>query len=277
MEKVTDWIQLWRELAEMQSRNWHKRDESKDHWRERAHHFDACVKRRWAKPDSTRDFVIVQLEAHPGATVLDIGAGTGAWAVLLAKYACRITAVEPSPAMIHVMRENLEAEGLDNIEIVQERWPEALVGPHDFSICSHAMYGSPDFLGFIGRMMDVTKQTCFLVLRAPTLDGVMAEAAQRILGYPYDSPNFHVAYNALLQMGIFPNVQVEDTGLWEPWVSESIEDALSDVKRRFGLVDNSEHDRFLEDLLRRRLNYRDGQYVWPPGVRSMLVYWDVSG
>ena len=51
---------------------------------------------------------------------------------------------------------------------------------------------------------------------------------------------------------------------------------LSDVKRRFGLVDNSEHDRFLEGLLRRRLACQDGQYVWPPAVRSMLVYWDVS-
>jgi precorrin-6B methylase 2 len=276
LEKVTDWVQLWRELAEMQSRSWHRRDESKDHWRERARHFDDCVKRRWATPDSTRDFVIAQLQADSRTTVLDIGAGTGAWAVLLAKYARRITAVEPSSAMIHVMRENLEAEGLDNVEIVQERWPEAAVETHDFSICSHAMYGSPDFPAFIGSMINATEQTCFLVLRAPTLDAVMAEAAQHILGHPYDSPNFQVAYNALLQMGIFPNVLVEDTGLWEPWVNESIEDALSDVKRRFGLVENSEHDQFLEDLLRRRLNYQDGQYVWPPGVRSMLVYWDVS-
>jgi 2-polyprenyl-3-methyl-5-hydroxy-6-metoxy-1,4-benzoquinol methylase len=279
MEKLTDWTQLWRELAEMQSRRWHKKDDSdksSDHWRDRARHFDACVKRRWAKPDSSRDFIIAQLEAHPGATVLDIGAGTGAWAVLLAKHARQVTAIEPSSAMLQVMRENLEAEGIDNVEIVQEKWPGVSVEPHDFSICSHAMYGSPDFPDFVGHMVDATKQICFLMLRAPTRDGVMAQAAQRVLGHMYDSPNFQVAYNALLQMGIFPNVLVEDTGLWEPWVNETIEDALEDVKRRLGLAENDEHDQFLKTLLHKSLTRQDGQYVWPRGVRSMLVYWNVN-
>ena len=104
----------------------------------------------------------------------------------------------------------------------------------------------------------------------------MAEAATRIWGHPYDSPNFQVAYNVLLQMGIFPNVLMENTGLWKPWVSASLEDALSEMKRRFGLGPVGEYDDFLMELLRRRLTFEAGQYVWPRSVRSALVYWNVD-
>jgi precorrin-6B methylase 2 len=277
MERVTDWIELWRQLAEAQSRSWKERDgeqgQEGDAWRDRAREFDARTRERWARPDSSREAVVAALQAQPGATVLDIGAGTGAWACLLARHARLVTAVEPSPTMIEVMEENLAAEGIENVRIVRGSWPDASVPVHDFSLCSHAMYGYPDLPAFVRRMMEVTRRTCFLVMRAPTNDGLMAQAAQRIWGQPYDSPNFQVAYNALLQMGLFPNVLMEDTGFGEPWTNASLEEALEVVKRRFGLATPSEHDEFLEELLRRRLTWQDGQYAWPPAVRSVLVYW----
>jgi len=277
MERTTDWIRLWRELAEIQARRWAAREQGGkggDAWRDRAHSFDAFVRKRWSRPDSSRRTVIAALQERPGATVLDIGAGTGSWAVLLARYARLVTAVEPSPAMVEVMKKNLADEGIDNVRIVQDTWPEAQVEVHDFSLCSHAMYGYPDLPAFIQRLLDVTRHTCFLVMRAPTIDGVLAEAARHLWGHPYDSPNFQVAYNAMLQMGLFPNVLMEDTGLWDVRTHDSLEEALADVKRRLGLADaeHSEHDAFLLDLLRRRLTWQDGKYVWPPGVRSALVY-----
>ena len=97
----------------------------------------------------------------------------------------------------------------------------------------------------------------------------------RIWGQPYDSPNFQIAYNVLLQIGIFPHVLIEDSELWEPWTNDSLEEALDDVKRRFGLPEVSEHDDFLQNLLQRRLKQADGRVVWPRGVRSALVFWDV--
>lgn len=282
MEKGTDWIRLWRELAETQSKSW-KRDGNQDAdrladtWRNKARGFHANTKRRWAQPDSSQTFIVNWLQAHPGASVLDIGAGTGAWSMLLAQYARLVTAVDPSPAMIEVLEENLAVEGIGNVQIVRGTWPDVAVEPHDMTLCSHAMYGSPDLPAFVRRMMEVTRRTCFLVLRAPTADGVMAEAAMQVRGQPHDSPNFQVAYNALLQMGILANVLMEDSGFWPPWISDSLEEARGDIKRRLGLDEGSEYDASLAGLLRRRLTYQDGRYVWPPGVRSALVYWNVAG
>jgi SAM-dependent methyltransferase len=279
MEKLTDWSALWRELVEVKS-NSRKRDlgaqPASDVWCAKAHDFDEGVKRRWAKPDSSRKLILSQLDAD--STVLDIGAGTGAWSVFLARRARHVTAVEPSPAMVEVMRQNLAEEGITNVTIIQGAWPDALVEPHDFSLCSHAMYGCPDLAAFVARMVACTRRVCFLILRAPTLDGVRAEAAQHIWGHPLDSPNFTIAYNILLQMGIYANVLMEDTGLWEPRTSASLEDALIDMKRHLGLNGNSEHDEYLLELLRRRLAWEPprNQYVWPREVRSALVYWQVS-
>jgi 2-polyprenyl-3-methyl-5-hydroxy-6-metoxy-1,4-benzoquinol methylase len=275
MEKITDWSSLWRELVEIKSHS-RKRDVGADVWNARGRSFDETVKRRWAKPDSSRDFILSQLDAD--ATVLDIGAGTGAWTVLLAHHVRQVTAIDLSEAMLKVMQEHLAAEGITNVKIVQGAWPDVSVEPHDFSLCSHAMYGCPDLPAFIARIIACTRRMCFLILRAPTLDGVRAEAAQHIWGHPLDSPNFIIAYNILLQMGIYANVLMEDTGLWEPRTSASLEDAFSDMKRHLGLNGNSEHDEYLMELLRRRLTWHTsrGEYVWPREVRSALVYWTVD-
>lgn len=269
MEQVTDWIRLWRELVEATS----EREQDSAGKVERG---ARKLNRRWAKSDSTQDFIVAQLDANPGSTLLDIGAGTGRWSILLSRHARAITAIDASPKMIQAIQENARAENSDNVNIIAGTWPQVEIEPHDFSLCSHGMYGSSDLPAFIQRMIQATRRTCFLMIRATLPDGIMAEAARRIWGHSYDSPNFQVAYNVLLQMGIFPNVLIANTGLWDPWTSTSLEDALVEIKRRFGLSQVDMHDDFLMDLLKRRLTLVDDKYVWTPSVRSVLIHWNVD-
>lgn len=276
MEKLTDWNSLWRDLVEIKLQSRKVRSGSSpdfDAWSDRAEAFDRGVKRRWAKPDSSRDFILSQLDKN--STLLDIGAGTGSWSALLARHVRQVTAIEPSAAMIKVMRKSLAAEGIENVTIIKGKWPDVPAEPHDFSLCSHAMYGYPDLAAFLRRMNACTSRMCFLLLRAPMQDGVMAEAARYLWNQPLDSPNFTIAYNILIQMGIYANVLMENTGLWPPRTSLSLEEALGRLKRHFGPVD-SRHDEYLKELLRRRLILREGQYIWPREVRSVLVYWEVE-
>jgi 2-polyprenyl-3-methyl-5-hydroxy-6-metoxy-1,4-benzoquinol methylase len=275
VERATDWIRLWRELVEAQA-TVEPAETERDRWQRKSKDLNASVRRRWAKPDSSRDFLIAQLDAAPGSTLLDVGAGTGSWAILLSRHVRQVTAVDSSAAMIQVMRENMRTEKVSNVEIVHGAWLDVSVAPHDFSLCSHAMYGAADLPTFIRRMVEATRHKVFLLMRAPTADGIMAEAAVHIWGHPYDSPNFQVGYNALLQMGIFPNVLMENSGLWTPWTSPSLEEALNEIKRRFGLGQVSEHDNFLIDLLKRRLTLEEGHYVWTRSIHSALLYWDIG-
>ncbi len=283
MELVPDWLVLWRELAEANARGRQTADLSSatdavstDVWRARAHIFHEAVQRRWAEPDSSRDFIAADLAQHPGETLLDIGAGTGAWTGYLGRYVRSVTAVDPSPAMLDVLRENIQAAGLNHVVILEGGWPEVEVPQHDIVLCSHALYGVADFAAFVGKMTATARRRCYLLLRVPTPDSVMAQAARRVWGQPYDSPNFQVAYNALLQLGVFANVLMEDSGLWKPWTNASLDEALANIKRRLNLVNDPTHDDFLRDLLIQNMTEVDGQIVWPRGTRSALVYWDVA-
>ncbi|MBN1487061.1 MAG: methyltransferase domain-containing protein [Anaerolineae bacterium] len=280
MEKVTDWLLLWRQLVEMHAakgimKKYADEGGNQDAWYQRARQYHAKVMERWQQPDSSRDHIVAQLKSNPGSTLLDIGAGTGSWTCLTARYAKHVTAVEPSPAMAEVLQENLAQESLTNVNVAPGSWPDVEVEPHDFTLCSHAMYGYADFAGFVERMVAVTRKSCFMLLRVPVPDGVMAQACRHIWRQPYDSANFQVAYNALLQMGIYPHVQMEDTGLWRPWTHETLEEALADVKWRLCLDGNLEYDAYLSELLQEKLTYQNGQYIWPSGVRSALVSWYV--
>jgi precorrin-6B methylase 2 len=279
MQRATDWLALWRELAEAQAQGWketHAKQVGEDAWRDRARDYDARTKRRWATSDSSRDFVVSQLRANPGWTALDIGGGTGSWTALMARYARQVTAVEPSAAMSEVMQENVRAENLRNVEIVSGKWPDVQVDAHDLTLCAHAMYGFPDLSAFVRSIEAVTRRMCVLVMRAPILDSLMGRAAERIWGQPYDSPDFQVAYNALLQMGVFANVLMESSGLWDPWRSANFDEAFAEMKRRFNVSATTEHDAFLWDLLKQNLTLEGGQCLWPRGIRSALVYWPVE-
>ncbi len=276
MERVTDWALLWRQLVEAshwpQSRDEGEWSREGDPWKERARRYADRVRRKWTRPDPIREFVASRVGAED--SVLDVGAGTGSWSMLLAHAARHVTAVEPSPAMRDVLRESLEAEGIGNVEVVGGFWPGVEVEPHDHVLCAHSMYGSADLPEFVRALEVASRRSCYLLMRVPSVDGVMADAARRVWGQPNDSPNFLVGLGVLHQMGIVPNVLV-DPNPWEPWTSPSLEDALADVKRRL-VLETSDHDEFLRERLARRLIYRDGLYVWPPATTSALAYWDVE-
>ncbi|MCK5099824.1 MAG: class I SAM-dependent methyltransferase [Desulfobacteraceae bacterium] len=277
MERLTNWHKLWEELSDRQTNAFARKKEHQndDFWKHKAKHFDKMVDERWSKPDSSRDFLIQKLKDNPGSTLLDIGAGTGKWSMLASPYAAKVTAFEPSSAMQKILRAKIEKEDITNIDIITGTWPEDDVQPHDYILASHSMYGAGDFKAFINKMCAIAIKACILVLRVPFADSVMAVAADKAVGQPYDSPNFQVAYNALLGMDIYPDVIMEESGNWPAWKNDSFEEAFDELKNRLGLVNTSEYDVFLSDLLKKNLTVEKGKYVWPDGNRSALVYWEV--
>jgi protein-L-isoaspartate O-methyltransferase len=272
----TDWPALWQALVEVS--RWPQPTESGeggegDPWKDRAQQFARRVRRKWSRPDPLRDFVGARVS--PDMTVIDIGAGTGGWAAYLAPRVRMVTAIEPSPAMRQVLVQTLADAGAANVEVRDGSWPEIAVEPHDVVLCSHSAYASPDLPAFVQRMSERARRACYLLLRLPTVDGVMAEAARRVWGHPHDSPNFVVGYNVLLQMGLLPNVLI-DPQPWPAWTSPSLDAALAEIRRRLALAHDTTHDAFLRDLLARRLTSQDDLLVWPPGVRTAMAYWDTG-
>ncbi len=256
----TNWLQLWHELAKA---NFTPKPEML------VQRYERHAEKRAERPDPLLDFVIKDINNR--LTVLDIGAGTGRWTLPLSQKAKKVTAVEPLETMSNRLRERLVSAGSNNVQIISSTWEEANVQPHDIAVCAHSMYGSPDFAAFVRKMEDHAVKKCYLALRLLPADGIMGELSEAVYGCWHDSPDAIIAYNALHSMGIYANVLVEE-GIYK-WVNSTFEEAFARAKRHLQLDNITKYDTLIQYTLRRRLTFSQGEFVWPDGMRSALLWW----
>jgi putative AdoMet-dependent methyltransferase len=91
--------------------------------------------------------VIRRLALDSTSTVIDLGSGTGAFALYAAKKCKTIYAVDISPAMINYCRQAAEKEGLTNITFCQGGLLsyEHAGEPADAAVCVAVLHHLPDF------------------------------------------------------------------------------------------------------------------------------------
>src|SRR2546430_10579745 len=82
------------------------------------------------------------------SVVLDLGAGTGIFAIAVAALCKKVIAVDVSPAMISVIESKVEKLGLKNVDVVQAGFLsfEARAGSIDLVYSRHALHQIPDNL-----------------------------------------------------------------------------------------------------------------------------------
>ncbi|MFZ0668577.1 MAG: class I SAM-dependent methyltransferase [Acidimicrobiales bacterium] len=81
------------------------------------------------------------------STVVDIGGGTGSFAIAAALVAGRVIAIDVSPAMVQLMRNRISALGIKNVEVVHAgvlSYQHA-GDPPDFVHSRHTLHQIPDF------------------------------------------------------------------------------------------------------------------------------------
>ena len=257
-----NWLELWRDLVNATT--------ARTGGKEGAKRYEVRSRQKTAeRPDQLLDFIVQNIDSQD--TVLDVGAGNGRWAIPLAKRVRSVTAIEPSDSIGNMLRENIASAKLDNIQIVKARWEEAIVEKHGVVVCAHAIYASQDFAGFVRKMEQHAKKRCNLAVRLPPHDGIIGELCLSIYGHRHDSPDAIIAYNALYSMGIYANVLVEE-GIYR-WVDSTLDDAFARAKRHLRLGSSAAYDGLIRDTLARRLARVNNSYVWPDGMRSVLLWW----
>ena len=103
---------------------------------------------RKALVDPAEDLALLrELGLDETSTVVDLGAGTGAFALAAAPLCRRVVAVDVSPAMLGALRAKADQQGLGNLELVQAGF---LSYEHrgegaDFVYSRHALHHLPDF------------------------------------------------------------------------------------------------------------------------------------
>lgn len=104
--------------------------------------------RKQGHPDSREDLDV--FAAHgisEAASVVDLGAGTGQFALSAARWFGHVTAVDVSPAMLEFLREQADAAGLANLTCAQAGFLsyDHVGPPVDGVYTRHALHQLPDF------------------------------------------------------------------------------------------------------------------------------------
>ena len=273
MQKIPNYAQLWQEIY--QARNTTNRDHE-DHWEERAQEFFDRVQNRWQTPDSTRTIIRNTVQSLTDPTLIDIGSGPGNFTFFIAPHCKQVIAIDPSESMRRVFQKEAQKQNLTNVTMIAANWAEADIQPKsaDITYSAHSIYGDPDVKGFIKKMDQVTKHRCFILVRVPAPDTIMAQVANLIWSQPYDSPNFQIVYNTLLQMGIFADVNIETPNGWKPVFSENVDEAFEKIKTHFNLLETQEYDQEIMNILQNNLNKTEtGNLRWPKWGESALISW----
>jgi ubiquinone/menaquinone biosynthesis C-methylase UbiE len=110
--------------------------------------FVAGFDRKQGYPDPGEDLAVFREHGVGSAsTVVDLGAGTGRLALAAAPHVGRVVAVDVSPAMLALLREQAAKAGLANVECVQAGFLSYThVGPPaDAVYTRNALHQLPDF------------------------------------------------------------------------------------------------------------------------------------
>lgn len=200
------------------------------------------------------------------STVLDVGAGTGRHTLALAAHVARITAVDPSAAMLGFLREDVTAAGLTNVDVVQAEWMDADVAQADVVICSHVLYPIADPLPFVSRLESHARERVFVYLRLDPLPTDMG-LWSAFYGVPLQAqPSALDLMNLLAQSGTFADLEVVNHRF--TWTFETIDEAVAQVRNTLCLNDADEAATTkLRSLLEQRL------VPWPDGRLGPDVAW----
>ncbi|OPY52932.1 MAG: 16S rRNA methyltransferase GidB [Methanosaeta sp. PtaU1.Bin060] len=144
---------------------------------------------------------------NENSSVLDIGAGAGAYTIPLAKVARSVTVVEPSKGQIARLQKRARKNGLENIQIINNRWQDVESSDLERYDLVNAAYcfHIPEIVPALQKMLDVTTGALSLVTLA---DHGFKDVYEVIFQEHEGEPEYIYLYNALLQMGYPSDVEI---------------------------------------------------------------------
>lgn len=215
----------------------------------------------------------VRERARPTDTALDVGAGTGRFALPLAGAVSRVVAVDPSAAMLVELRRAAQASGIQNVETVESRWEDADVGPAELVICAHVVYPIRQIGPFVEKLDAHVRRDGFIYMRAGQVDDWVAEAWEHVHGSPrLPHPDFRLLQRVLESLRIPATLEV--VGFTNRVTYADAGEAFDDLAERLGVGSGTAEAERLDRHLRERLLPMPEGVGFPPRpVQGAMFYW----
>jgi len=271
-----DFVARWQQIverrrAQMEAAYARSRLENVDYWGRRAKAYRQALHER-----TDEDPFLIRVRAAAGAdsTVLDVGAGTGRHTLALAPHVRRVVAVDPSEAMLGLLREDVRSQGLRNVETLLSDWMTAEAEPADFVLCSHVLYPIADIVPFVRKLDASARRRVWVYIRSdplPTDMGLWSE----FYGVPLQAQPVHMdLITVLAQAGIMADVEVVEHRFTLTFAT--FDEALVQVRNSLCLrEDDVAANAKLGRLLEERLIEWPGGRIGPAveSARSAIISW----
>lgn len=211
----------------------------------------------------------------PDTTVLDIGAGTGSFALPFAKHCKEVVALEPVGACLDVLKAHARQQSLANIRTVHGFWEE-FQPSEQFDVTFSSMCPAICNVEELKKMEAMTRKACCLVAvergsSDPHRRAMMQQLGIKPRGGMVTEAIHYI--NALYLMGRQPSIfftrQQQTTRISAQRVLEQYPIYFS----IFGIPEQTSRA-FLQDYLRK--NAPDGFLTEESCLRQALILWNVE-
>jgi SAM-dependent methyltransferase len=267
-------------------------------WRDRVAADNAQVERSREEPDPTDFYAPVATRfrmdprrtddpslnallslTRPGDVWLDVGAGGGRYALPLALHVREVVAVDPSVAMLSVLREDAAAEGIENCRVIESRWPlpaggdfAASTASADVALMAHVGYDIAEIGPFLDALESSAERLCVAMMGESAMTTVSTLFWNDIHGEPrVRLPALPELLTLLLARARLPEVALVDRVA--PSFSD-FDEAMTMARRQLWLRKGSAKDQRLEAFARAALTERDSRlsFDWTP-TKIGIVSW----
>ncbi len=208
-------------------------------------------------------------------SVLDVGAGCGAFTLPLAHVVPTVTALEPASPMATLLHNEVAQLGLTNVHLLEADFREAEVAPHDTILCAFVP-NLDDLDIFLPWVERVGKRRVILIRRSRTGEDkfFLNELNSMLLGKTYrERRDYLDTVVSLHERGIFANVQMVDFRIDQPF--DDLEEAVAFSREYLGLKDER-HNEALRTFLQERLVAVYGVLSAPVRHTSAVLWLDLS-
>lgn len=215
----------------------------------------------------------------PDAEILDIGCGTGRYALEFAPLVKRVAGLDISPAMVELARKNADESGLANAEFLVLPWQGLTLAEHGFdkrfSLSFASMSPAIDSPASLLAMAEASTRFCFMSGFAARHDSVETMLMERLFPDAQNTEHeagVYCAFNVLWENGMHAELCYRNGG-WQKDLDITVAAKTYAAQLRAHAPDAPS----LEDAIRAELlkEGRNGTITQTVHAKIAWLFWEV--
>lgn len=205
-----------------------------------------------------------------GAAILDIGCGTGTYALPLAQRAKHVTAVDASATMLTQLQAEAERARISNVATILASWQAAEIVPRQWDIVWAAMTPAVRGKEALEKMIRASRAWCVFIGWGRKRSNPLLEEAFRLHQTAFAPGRWLEAISDQLAASAIPYTldYVDTSWEWRGSLEEAVEDISGHIRMHQGSPDNQRIRELLarhtdtDNMIRHTTFVEQGVLIW---------------